>query len=49
MSLPNQDPFESRSGQGRREIMLLALMAVMIGLAVFGLLLATDTIDGTSL
>ena len=24
MSLPNQDPFESRSGQGRREIMLLA-------------------------
>ena len=49
MNLPNHDPFESRSGQGRREIMLLALMAVMVGLAIFGLLLAAGTIGGTSL
>ena len=49
MSLPNQDPLESRSGEGRREVILLALMAVMVGLAVFGLLLATGMIGGTSL
>ena len=49
MSLPNQDPLESHSGQGRREIAVLALMAVMVGLAVFGLLLVTGTIGGTSL
>lgn len=48
MSIPTQDPSESRLGQCRRGIMLLALMAVMVGLAVFGLLLATGTIDGTS-
>ena len=49
MNLPYQDPFEGRSGEGRREIMLLALMALMVGLTVFGLLLATATIGGTSL
>jgi hypothetical protein len=49
MSFPNQDPLESHPGQGRREITVLALMAVMVGLAVFGLLLVTGTIGGTSL
>ena len=49
MSLPNQDPLESHSGQGWREITVLALMAVMVGLAVCGLLLVTGTIGGTSL
>ena len=41
---PDEDPFESRTGHGRREIILLALMAVMVGLAVFGLILATGVI-----
>jgi hypothetical protein len=49
MSLPNPDPFEARSGHGRREAMLLALMALMVALTVLGLLLATGTISGTSL
>lgn len=49
MSLPNPDPFDRRPEDGGREIMLLVLMAVMVGLAAFGMLLATGAFGGPSL
>ena len=47
MSIRTTDLLGSQTKKCLRVTMLLALMAVMIALAVFGLLLATGTIGGT--